>query len=442
MKKNLLTLMALFLIMPISSQTFQKNFRQNLMNKSDNQLKMSPLLRTVAGKIQPKNSLLYDYQTGNELISKITYDQFGHKISLIDPTNLTNQIEEYDPTGEMLLNKYTESRTQPEANWEKPENYDLSTVLNSSGIRTSILHKDFKTIELNNDGLVTRYEFKTEEGEVADGTQTWKGNQLTGLTMHDISNGEETKFELKNIEMVYSSSELNPYDISYFNYLFGFSGNYFGFNAKGTMSMDDGQAIVAGKLTFSAESERLPNSKLEKQILKGNLSMEGFNLDIYYYIYTPTDMYGSYIFEDIQGPTTFIYTIKMDNSGNMTEQSVDKKEKGTVVESESYLYTWTYDDEGKPLKVETYYKNSAEENENRLISKEEFTEWFPLAEIDRIQTKIAGDILNATLYTLSGTPIRTFTPEELNSTIELPAQGVYLLNIETSKGNIVKKIMK
>lgn len=440
MKKKLHFALALLIAVPMSSQPLFKAFKVSQVKNTANLLiKASP--KADASRFTPKSSDRTDIRINTANPFKITYDPFGNEVSVIDPMNLKKDVWEYNATGKVLLNKYTETRSNIQDPWEKPQQYIIRTTTNADGIRTSIEHESYNEIVLNDQGLVTSYKIVWNEDESRHGTQTWDGEKLTGLTCDDtFPNGEYQNIKLDKIETFYTSSEFNPFNICYFDYLFGQDNTslFFAMNGSGTLKGSMEGMDISGKLTLRSYNEEAKEGDYDASRV---MKLTFMGMEVINYKFTPTDANGSYIFKDIQESDITTYTADYDQQGNLVKLQISEEANKNMTKNETYRYAWTYDADGKALKVETFYTPATDGNETMILS-EIFTEWYDATGIDNIKSGIDAEILGATLYTISGTLVKTLTAKEAISPISLPSEGIYLLNLKTSKGNIVKKIMK
>ena len=435
---------AIIVALPMSSQPLFHLFGGTHVPKP-NAIGMKASPRQTDGKIQPKRSVLVDLRKDPDAGFKIMYDVFGHKIETVDPADRSRDVEEYDASGKILLNKYTQTRSTPEDPWQEPRRYNIRTSVNEAGIRTAIEHEYLDKISLNESGLVTSYEVSVED-ESFGGTQTWEGNKLTGLAQN-IRFGEEfANLELKEIELSYPLSEFSPYEINYYDYLFepGEIPAYFGVNATGTVEAGTEEMNISEKFEIYSYMEELePGSFAPTYVTRGKLGDGKLVQDLFKYKFTYTDDNGSFLYRyeagDGENFLTITYTIDYDAHGNLIRQQVEQNENDEIISDYIYRYEWTYGDENKPLKVETYYSMNPDYTDT-LIESEEFTEWYDPASV-RTVLQPEGTILGATLYTLSGIPVKKLEADEVNTGFDVPA-GIYLLNIRTDKGQVVKKIVR
>ncbi|RGN46923.1 T9SS type A sorting domain-containing protein [Bacteroides sp. OM05-12] len=457
MKKTLSAMLVMLICsIPLSSQpSLTKIFR----SKTPQRETSIPHPVTMSSRadgvqhVQPMHSLLYAAYDSSGIPDTLTYDRFGNLTEHI--VSIIKDVWEYDSTGKILLNNYTSSRVSPEHPWEKPEpvNYERFTTLNDQNIRISIQDKDYDEIKLNERGLVTSY--KSEDAtDLEEGTQTWDGNRLTGAMFHSSSdNGsEEGYMELNNIEFVFSSTPFNPYKINSFIYLFGIDEEtilkwgidhtppFFGINATGKMkSVSEGETIES-PMTIDCIGEELEAGK--PQAFRMNIALTAINMPVAMsYRYEPTDYNGSFILTntDYMNDEMDVYTCEYNDHKDITklqivsshlftdDQYADEEESATA------RFDWQYDASGNPLQVEIY----ADET---LAFKEVFTAWHDPSGIS-VTSATNATVLEATLYTLNGTPIRTLNAEEAQAeSIETPDKGIYLLVIKTDKGTQVRKI--
>lgn len=445
MKKMLLFATVLIVALPMNSQLLSKLFGGTLVKgKEMTGMKVSP--GQTDGRIQPKRSVLVDLRRNPDAGFKVRYDVFGHKTEVVDPAGLSRDIEEYDASGKIMLNKYTQTRAGTNDAWQEPKRYNLRTTVNEAGIRTAIEQEDWDEIRLNESGLVTSYGTGVED-EYIGGTQTWEGNKLTGLTQNLRFGEEFLNLELKEIELAYPLAEFSPYEINCYDYLFepGEIPAYFGVNASGTMEAAAEGMDISMKLTIDSYVEEIdPSNFAPTHVTRGKVGNGTITLETFKYKFTYTDENGSFLYSfeagDGENLLTNTYTINYDAQGNLIRQQVKQQENDETTFDYIYRYEWSYDDQNKPLKVETYYSTEPDYSETLILS-EEFTEWYDPANIHAIQQP-EGTILGAMLYTLSGIPVKKLTADEVNTNFEVPAQGIYLLNVQTDKGGWVKKIVR
>lgn len=427
MRRELQIALLLLMCVPVHAQLSMKLHKTTRMAKS---VLLKTSVRADRQGVCPSRSLVYYAYDSSGKPDTLTYDRFG---------NVTNRVHgnmrdfrEFDAlTGTVLLNSIAYNRDNERAPWVE-SNVELRTTLNGQGIRTEMLSSDYNEIGLNEKGYVISYDDSENEHETDRGANIWDGDRLKSVTSEFsiIEDGKkyEERIIMDNIDVVYENKPFNRYEIDYSEYLTNLSKSGIAYNATGTYS--EGSDAVPQNLSISSQvSEDKKIITMEYRF--GEVSR---NEKLTY-----TDDNGSYSYEiTFPGEESLeINTVNCNEYGDVTNENY-KEVEGEKEYIRNYRYVWTYD-EGKPVKLETYDTYDGEDEE--LSRTEYFTAWHDGTVIRAIRNDIKGEILGATLFSLSGAPVKILSAEEVSGTIELPG-GIYLLHIRTTEGVVIKKLMK
>lgn len=427
MNKFLPLALVAVLCAPVSAQSFLKARKE-----SGKSLLRSAVTRSFEKSLQPSRALR-TYDQGGDLTftDTLTYDRFGNQTESVNRTY--RHVTTYDEaTGRVILDDYSQERLSPTSPWETLS-YTRKTTLNNEGIRTSIEDRDYAKIELDNKGrVVLTDDGNPEENEIDKSTYIWEGDKLVSLTSDwkwkEGGAWEEEHITIENIEILYEVLPFNPYEIDFMDYVTDLEDSRIAYNASGTYS--DG--VTSSPLTITSTVSE-DKKEITTKILIGDIQASFEKL-------TYTDDYGSYRYESLNnGGDKYIEIYTYNEHGDLVKNEYEDYEyEENKVYTNYTRYEWTYDG-NKPISRKSYSKYNNEKES--LQSTEQFTAWYDGESIHNLQDE-AGEIWGATLYTLTGTPLRTLSAEEVNAPISLPGKGIYLLDIRTSKGNVVKKIMQ
>ncbi len=466
-KKVLFIALAILTCMPMNSQFLlrHRNKTQKTSVSYVSPLSMANRSATVQ-HIQPKKSILVESVSSLTLPDTLTYDRHGNLTEYIEDQT-SKEVWEYDASGQMLMNSYWAIRENVNAPWEAPTyGFRRHTTLDENGVRTSVQDEDYDEIRLNNQGLVTYFIANDGNEFLDEGTQTWEGNRLKALSFQekDILKNEESIIELNDIDIIFSHEPFNPYKISYFPYLAGVDLDFLDtydkklvpnlilFNATGKMKNTSHGVTLENDIRFLSQVIESPVDKPYPYYkMKITLTLNGTTQNIMEYTYNQIDENGSFVINitDYTDYIESIYTFEYDNHGNIAKSelveldidAIGSKRDDIEGGAFSRRYDWEYDTEGKPLKITIYDSVNGGKDET-LSSTEVFTAWYDASAINDVVTDTAK-ILDATLYTINGTPVRNLTVEEIQANkIEVQQKGIYLLVIKTNKGIETRKIIR
>lgn len=381
----------------------------------------------------PSESLVYsDYDSKRENPREgLCYDKYGYwndNFWIIN-TGKYHHIMEYDHSKgyPILLNEYHYSES--EDGIAKPK-YEMQTLLNEAGIRTSVICQNY-TVTLDNNGHVISY----ANGECYE-NMTWNDDQLASYEFYINSATQELHISINKIEIL-DKSKFNAYS-TYYHDLFIYDGNpakhQIPMNASGTYYEKNSQGIHESTFTIATEFERNGRNFTTTRKI-GDEIQETIKVIF-------TDDFGSFTLHETHSDTDQYWeTAYLYNEYGDYIQKIYREgnNQGVIEEETKELFEWKYDN-GKPLEVTRYrnYKNGIPD----YCTTEVFTAWHdPETSND---TYNSGDItiLNGVLYNINGIFLRNLTTEEIqaNDIHSLP-KGIYLLRLNTNQGIQTRKII-